>query len=58
MICYYIRYNYGMFRQDIHDGYQVETPDYWLQTVYPWEIQTTRKYNVPFGGYTHTVSSK
>ncbi len=33
-----IRYHYGMFNQDIVDGYQVEKPDNWLLEGYPWEI--------------------
>lgn len=36
---YGIRYNYGIFRQKIVDGYQVEVPDYWLQYGNPWEVQ-------------------
>lgn len=38
-IGYGIRYDYGMFKQEIIDGYQVETPDYWLLTRgNPWEF--------------------
>jgi starch phosphorylase len=36
---YGIRYNYGIFRQEIHDGYQVEVPDGWLTKGNPWEIE-------------------
>jgi len=36
---YGIRYNYGIFKQQIVQGYQVEIPDYWLSTGNPWEIQ-------------------
>jgi starch phosphorylase len=36
---YGIRYEYGMFRQRIIDGQQVETPDYWLTRGNPWEFQ-------------------
>ena len=36
---YGIRYEYGMFRQQIVDGQQVETPDYWLTRGNPWEFQ-------------------
>ena len=36
---YGIRYDYGIFRQEIKDGYQVEMPDYWLAKGNPWEIE-------------------
>ena len=36
---YGIRYNYGIFRQEIKDGYQVEVPDYWLTRGNPWEFE-------------------
>lgn len=35
---YGLRYEYGMFRQDIADGWQVEHPDNWLHHPDPWEI--------------------
>ncbi|KAI9695950.1 MAG: Non-essential glycogen phosphorylase [Bogoriella megaspora] len=34
---YALRYRYGIFKQEIHDGYQVEVPDYWLD-FNPWEF--------------------
>ena len=34
-----IRYRYGMFRQEIRDGYQVEVPDNWLADGYPFELR-------------------
>ncbi|PYD07565.1 hypothetical protein DND62_30420, partial [Pseudomonas syringae pv. pisi] len=36
---YGIRYEYGMFRQKIVNGEQVEVPDYWLTRGNPWEIE-------------------
>ena len=36
---YGIRYNYGIFKQEIRGGYQVEFPDYWLARGNPWEIE-------------------
>eukprot|EP00826_Nyctotherus_ovalis_P039217 TRINITY_DN3749_c0_g1_i15.p1 TRINITY_DN3749_c0_g1~~TRINITY_DN3749_c0_g1_i15.p1 ORF type:complete len:674 (-),score=251.50 TRINITY_DN3749_c0_g1_i15:47-2068(-) len=36
---YGIRYNYGIFKQGIRDGYQFEMPDYWLGRGNPWEIE-------------------
>ena len=34
-----IRYHYGMFKQKIEDGYQVEVPDEWLKNGYPFELR-------------------
>ena len=46
-----IRYRYGLFRQKIVDGYQVELPDSWLQTTNQWEIRREDKaVEVKFGG--------
>ena len=47
-----IRYRYGMFKQEIKDGYQIETPDDWLRDGYPFEIKRPEyRYEVKFGGY-------
>lgn len=47
-----IRYHYGMFRQKIENGYQVEEPDNWLQNGYPFELKRTEyNFEVKFGGY-------
>jgi starch phosphorylase len=35
---YGIRYDYGIFRQTIKNGYQIEIPDFWLTQGNPWEI--------------------
>ena len=48
---YGIRYEYGMFRQRIHDGYQVEEPDHWLASENCWEIKRPEyRQRVKFGG--------
>lgn len=48
---YGIRYEYGIFHQHIHEGYQVETPDNWLRYGNPWEIvRPERLYPVKFYG--------
>ncbi|MBU2769025.1 glycogen/starch/alpha-glucan phosphorylase, partial [Acidithiobacillus ferrivorans] len=36
---YGIRYDYGMFRQEIRGGEQLEEPDHWLKNGYPWELK-------------------
>ncbi len=47
-----IRYRYGMFKQKIQDGYQVEVPDNWLKNGYPFELRRPEySYEVKFGGY-------
>jgi len=48
---YGIRYEYGMFRQHIVDGYQVEEPDHWLATDNCWEIKRPEyRQRIKFGG--------
>jgi len=48
---YGIRYDYGMFKQNIVDGQQAESPDYWLEYGNPWEFQRfNTRYKVRFGG--------
>lgn len=56
-----IRYKYGLFRQEIKDGYQVEVPDLWLKERYPWEVKKeNRGVKVRFGGnaYVSTLNGQ
>ena len=47
-----IRYRYGMFKQQIRDGYQVEVPDNWLADGNPFELRRPEyRKEVKFGGY-------
>lgn len=50
---YGLRYEYGMFRQIIKDGFQIEEPDHWLGFgAYPWELKRSEyTRTVKFGGY-------
>ena len=51
-----IRYHYGMFKQKIENGYQIEVPDEWLKNGYPFEIRRAEyATEVKFGGYVKTV---
>jgi len=48
-----IRYRYGMFKQVIKDGYQVEAPDNWLENGNPFELRRPEyTKEIKFGGYT------
>ncbi|PWC11741.1 glycogen phosphorylase [Brenneria roseae subsp. americana] len=48
---YGIRYEYGMFKQNIVDGRQAESPDYWLEYGNAWEFpRHSTRYKVRFGG--------
>jgi starch phosphorylase len=48
---YGLRYDYGIFRQELHGGTQQEAPDQWLQYGSPWEVaRPERMYKVHFGG--------
>jgi len=54
-IGYGIRYEFGIFDQEIHDGWQVEVTDKWLQKGNPWEIVRPEvSFYVNFGGHTET----
>ncbi|MBS0341812.1 MAG: glycogen/starch/alpha-glucan phosphorylase [Proteobacteria bacterium] len=56
---YGIRYEYGMFRQRVVDGQQVETPDYWLTRGNPWEFQRPEvRFRVRFGGHVQRPGGK
>ncbi|UDQ98534.1 glycogen/starch/alpha-glucan phosphorylase [Lentisphaerota bacterium WC36G] len=54
-IGYGIRYDYGIFKQVIEDGYQVEQPDNWLKWGNPWEVcRTSCCKNIKFYGHTES----
>jgi len=58
VVGYGIRYEYGMFRQLIKNGYQVEEPDHWLRDGNPWEIERPEFTQVvKFGGRVKMVSN-
>jgi starch phosphorylase len=55
VVGYGIRYRYGMFRQHIENGAQVEEPDPWLREGFPWEIERFEfAQTIKFGGRTTT----
>jgi len=55
-IGYGIRYEFGIFDQEIRDGWQVEVTDKWLQLGNPWEIPRPEiAFNIKLGGYTETT---
>jgi len=56
---YGIRYEYGMFNQEIHDGWQQESSDRWLHQGNPWEIKKPDlTYHVKFGGHTEIYTDE
>jgi len=58
-IGYGLRYEYGIFDQEIRDGWQVEVPDNWLIYGNPWEVERgDRTVTVSFGGYTEAYSDE
>ena len=58
VIGYGIRYEYGMFRQAIVNGFQIEEPDHWLRNGNPWEIERPEFSQViKFGGQVELVTN-
>ncbi|KGA22810.1 glycogen phosphorylase [Pectobacterium brasiliense] len=56
---YGIRYEYGMFKQNIVNGKQAESPDYWLEYGNAWEFpRHSTRYKVRFGGRIQQEGSK
>ena len=54
-----IRYRYGMFKQEIRDGYQVEVPDNWLKDGNPFELRRPEyAKEVKFGGYVNVIKDE
>ncbi|XME02477.1 glycogen/starch/alpha-glucan phosphorylase [Lachnospiraceae bacterium C1.1] len=54
-----IRYRYGMFKQKIRDGYQIEVPDDWLREGNPFELRRREyKKEVKFGGYVKVITDE
>ena len=48
---YGLRYEYGMFRQNLDNGFQVEEPDHWLRDGNPWELERPEyTQRIQFGG--------
>jgi glycogen phosphorylase len=53
---YGIRYEHGMFRQAIRDGWQVELPENWLDLGNPWEFARPEvAYDIKFGGWVEVL---
>ena len=54
---YGIRYDHGIFRQVLRDGWQMELPEEWLSAGFPWEFERPEvAYPVGFGGHVETVT--
>ncbi len=50
---YGLRYEYGMFRQELDNGHQIEEPDHWLRDGNPWELERPEyTQRIHFGGRT------
>ncbi len=54
-----IRYRYGMFKQEIRDGFQIEVPDNWLAEGYPFELRRPEyAKEIKFGGWINTYTDE
>ncbi|MCU7941650.1 MAG: glycogen/starch/alpha-glucan phosphorylase [Candidatus Thiodiazotropha sp. (ex Cardiolucina cf. quadrata)] len=54
---YGLRYEYGMFRQHIANGYQIEDPDHWLRDGNPWELERPEyTQRIKFCGHTEHIN--
>ena len=59
VIGYGIRYEYGMFRQEIENGFQLEEPDHWLRDGNRWELERPEDTQViKFGGHVVTINDE
>lgn len=58
VVGYGIRYEYGMFRQELNNGYQLEEPDHWLRDGNPWELERPEYSQIiKFGGRVEMVQN-
>lgn len=58
-IGYGIRYEYGMFRQEIKNGEQIEHPDDWLEQTFVWPyVRSSKRFPIRFGGRTWQEGKK
>ncbi len=56
---YGIRYDHGLFRQIVKDGWQQEYPEEWLSFVNPWEFERSEvTYDINYGGWVETVAAR
>jgi starch phosphorylase len=56
---YGIRYDHGIFRQVVKDGWQIELPEEWLSSGNPWEFERPEVgYTIGFGGTVDTVDNE
>ncbi|MGB5297864.1 MAG: glycogen/starch/alpha-glucan phosphorylase [Thiogranum sp.] len=56
---YGLRYEYGMFRQELINGYQLEEPDHWLRDGNPWELERPEyTQRIHFGGRTEVFNDE
>ncbi|MGC2415777.1 MAG: glycogen/starch/alpha-glucan phosphorylase [Stellaceae bacterium] len=56
---YGIRYDHGLFRQIITDGWQQEYPEEWLSFRNPWEFERSEvTYDISYGGWVETVAAR